>query len=477
MNTRTVTTCSVCGRIKESRRAECEAQGHAVRTETETLRSIGGLSKCCDCPRSKWKTCAHSWYASYKGHRTTLGQFESKPKAEEAFAKMKDAIDNGRPCPCKRCQAARPAPDAPVTLDTLGATYFKEYVNPKTGEKLSHNERIRWDLIMRTEIERPNGARVQFGSLPVKDVTRHDVDAFRKAHLEARTVTVTNAKGHVYEARRGGKSGVRGCLGRLRAFYGWAVDKDYVVETPFRKGGQAVKGLFVHEPERERRLEPGEWEKLFAAANAHLQALMTAAIETGCRVGELLSLQWRQVRFDLNEIHLRAEDTKARRARLLPMSQRLRALLDMRKTAAEKNKAYKPDAFAFGDEIGGQVKSVKTAWENCRLKAHGYKVQREKNGRLTAECREQLRRINLHFHDLRREAGSRFLEGGMPANVVQQFLDHAKLSTTSRYLKINRDGMHAALKRFEKSREKEAADAVPPTVSASDTNTTNGVSH
>jgi integrase len=79
-------------------------------------------------------------------------------------------------------------------------------------------------------------------------------------------------------------------------------------------------------------------------------------------------------------------------------------------------------------------------------------VKREENGRLTAECRRQLGRINLRFHDLRREAGSRFLEGGMAPNFVQKFLDHANISTTSRYLKVDRQGMHAALKRFEEAR-------------------------
>jgi len=39
---------------------------------------------------------------------------------------------------------------------------------------------------------------------------------------------------------------------------------------------------------------------------------------------------------------------------------------------------------------------------------------------------------------------SRFLEGGMAANYVQKFLDHAKLSTTSRYLNVNRDGRRRA---------------------------------
>jgi hypothetical protein len=42
----------------------------------------------------------------------------------------------------------------------------------------------------------------------------------------------------------------------------------------------------------------------------------------------------------------------------------------------------------------------------------------------------------------------------MAPNYVQKFLDHANLSTTSRYLKVERQGMHAALKRFEDEREK-----------------------
>src|SRR5206468_4812307 len=105
--------------------------------------------------------------------------------------------------------------------------------------------------------------------------------------------------------------------------------------------------------------------------------------------------------FDLNEIHFRAEDTKARRKRHLPLSQRLRAVLEMRQTLAEQNEVYKPDAFVFGDDATGeQVKSIKTAWDTARLKAHGFSVKREANGRLTAECRAQLRTINLRFHDL-----------------------------------------------------------------------------
>ena len=81
-------------------------------------------------------------------------------------------------------------------------------------------------------------------------------------------------------------------------------------------------------------------------------------------------------------------------------------------------------------ETGARIKSVKTAWENARLKAHGYEVKQERNARLSAECRRQLADINLHFHDLRREAGSRLLDAGVPLGVIQAFLDHANISTS-----------------------------------------------
>lgn len=450
MNTRTIIVCETCGtKIRAVERAAHD--GHIVTERTETLAALGGLSKRCSHRRKEWgsKKCEHPWYASYKGHRHVLGVFETKPKAEEAFAKLKDTIDNGA---CSLCPQAEPAVDAPVTVEHVGPTYFEKHRNKKSGELLSKNERTRWDLVMRTEIVRANGARVAFGVLPIKGVEQADIEALKDALLTERTVTIKDAKGHTYTAKRGGLVGAHRCLGRVRAFFKWACAKNYRSENPFRPKGEPIEGLFTGEGERDRQVLPDEEGRLFAAANPDLQALMIAARDTACRIGELLSLQWHRVRWDLNEIHLEPKKTKARRSRHLPMTSDLKALLDMRKTAAEKNKAYRPTAFVFGDETGAEIKSVKTAWENCRLKANGYQVKRTKNGKLTAECRAHLNAINLRFHDWRRTAGSRFLAGGMSAHYVQNFLDHANLSTTSRYLKIDQKGMHAALKTFENGR-------------------------
>jgi integrase len=222
-----------------------------------------------------------------------------------------------------------------------------------------------------------------------------------------------------------------GCLLRPRVFYNWALANDHVTQTPFKRGTATVIHMF-EETERDRRLEPGEEERPLPACSPHLRLLVAAALETCCRVSELLTLQWKHVRFDLNEIRLRSENTKARRMRVLPMSQRVQALLDMRRHDPS-GQLWGPDAFVFGNAVGECIHSVDTAW--------------------TAACR-RAEIVGLNFHDLRREAGSRLLEGGMPVHYVQRFLDHANLSTTSRYLKTTRRGMHEALARVEARRNR-----------------------
>jgi integrase len=70
---------------------------------------------------------------------------------------------------------------------------------------------------------------------------------------------------------------------------------------------------------------------LLPACGDHLRVLVDAALETGCRRGELLALQWHQIQFEPRpELWLPAGKTKTGRARRVPISTRLRAILEMR---------------------------------------------------------------------------------------------------------------------------------------------------
>jgi integrase len=391
----------------------------------------GGLRKRCGCPRRNWAKCPHGWHFNFKWrdvhYRLSLDReagtaITSKSDAQAVADRIRIDIRAGR--------FRTVTPGSAATLDQLGDLYFAKRLT-KNGEPLPIYERHRWNLMMRTNIRRANGIAQRFGTIEASALTKHDVEAFQEFHRQVRRETFVDARGRTRMRLRGGPVGANRCLLRLRAFYNWALANEYVAQTPFKRGTATVIHMFK-ETERDRRLEPGEEDRLLAACNPHLRALVTAALETCCRVGELLTLQWKHVRFDLNEIRLPALNTKARRMRVLPISQRLRALLNMR-LHDPSGQVLGPDAFVFGNAVGECIQSVNTAW--------------------TAAC-HRAKIVGLNFHDLRREAGSRLLESGMPEHYVQRFLDHANLSTTSRYLKTTRRGMHEALTRVEERRNR-----------------------
>ena len=75
--------------------------------------------------------------------------------------------------------------------------------------------------------------------------------------------------------------------------------------------------------------------------------------------------------------------------------------------------------------------NVSRAWDTAGLKAQGHIPAWTKTMQLTTLARAALRVIDLHFHDLRHEARSRWIEAGLPIHHVQAMLGHANLAQTS----------------------------------------------
>ena len=222
---------------------------------------------------------------------------------------------------------------------------------------------------------------------------------------------------------------------------------------------------------RNRRLETDEESRLLDVAGPHLQRVIVACLETCCRVGEVLSLQWKEVSLPRREILLKAEKTKTETDRIVPISNRLRAVLEMVRNDPD-GEPFKPSDYVFGDETGQQVKDVKRAWQTAVLKAHGHeltwtwtkKTAKKGSGTLRAESRQAYRAIDLHLHDLRHEAGSRLVEAGWPLHEVQQMLGHANIQQTSTYLNATLKGLHRSMKILDRTRRAAARKTaqVPP---------------
>jgi integrase len=153
------------------------------------------------------------------------------------------------------------------------------------------------------------------------------------------------------------------------------------------------------------------------------------------------------VNLEQRELLIRAENAKDAQVRRLPISTRLQAVLGMARTDPA-GREYPPTAFVFG-LFGQRVRNIKKAWETCVPRAHGYEPKWAKGGKLSEESRSALQRIDLHFHDLRHEAGSRWREAGVPLHHVKELLGHANVSQTDTYLNAGRAALHESIRRFD----------------------------
>ena len=191
--------------------------------------------------------------------------------------------------------------------------------------------------------------------------------------------------------------------------------------------------------------------------------MVEAALETGMQHGEVMSLQWSQVvGLTMNtsqappivtwarrsEIVLTAGKTKTKRDRRIPISTRLKAILEMR--ALDPNGQPHPaEHYVCGNAIGQKVLSIKRAWMTAVMKAHDLEATYDASANLSPASRAAFAQINLHFHDLRREAGSRWLEGAVPLHTVRDWLGHTSIAQTSTYLAGTAQTQHDAMAAYE----------------------------
>jgi len=387
-----------------------------------------GVSKRCQCPRREWSRCVHPWHLAFKrgGNRyrfslsrmaRTLGEPipASKTEAKALADRLRGEIRAGR------TPVARPVPPPDVSGLTFGDVcdrYLVEYAEQYLRQRPAEDALYHIGIIRRTPVPAARRTTIRLDAKPFTEVTTADV----------KTVQATR--------RPYGPVGCNRLMARLRHLFNWSIAEGLTERSPFKRGDVPVVTL-DHRAERERtrRLQPGERTRLLQHANPHLQALIIAALSSGCRRGELLSLQWSQIQSDekgkAKLIVLPASKTKTHDLRVIPVSSELRAVLEMRRTDP-KGDPFPPDAYVFGNAVGEQLVTIKTAWRNtCRR----------------ADIRD------LRFHDLRREFACRLLESAADLHDVRDFLGHANITTTSRYLRSTPVRLAQALERMEAAAE------------------------
>jgi integrase len=367
-----------------------------------------------------------------------------------------------------------------VTFADVVKAYRERYVNVPTRRKSAIAMfNVHLNMLLRASVPTAKDTTTKLEDIPIAAITKAHVEAIRAARRAELAKAHEAWKGDEAAAKatrkvrrpgaKDGEVGINRLLARLRHVFSWAVEEGYVDASPFKKGGVTVIRL-EHRAEspRTRRLEPdqtdpktgdvareGEERRLLKHAGPHLRALIVAALNTGCRQGELLSLEWWQVRLDdkglARELHLPATHTKTHEARVIPIGPRLRAELAMRRHAPD-GQDLPLTARVFGNEVGEPVTTIREAWEET----------------CTAAGIE-----DLHFHDLRREFACRLLEAKTDLHDVREFLGHANITTTSTYLRSTSARLARALDRLDPEPQPAATPTTAPSSPDSHTIRTN----
>src|SRR5436305_852967 len=239
---------------------------------------------------------------------------------------------------------------------------------------------------IRTERNRVLAWAREFGNRPLGQITRTEIEAWRREKMaRCRPATINRD------------------LSRLRRMFSLAVEWELLEESP-------MAGIrFLRENNaRTRYLSLEECQRLIASCIApHIRALVTVALHSGMRLGEILDLHWYDLDFASGFILVR--DSKNGESRHVPMDATLFALF----------RAYprRPGTdLVFSSRCGGRIVDVRSGFLNSCKRAE-----------LT----------DLHFHDLRHTFASQFVMAAADLYILKEILGHKSLAMAARYAHVS----------------------------------------
>lgn len=171
-----------------------------------------------------------------------------------------------------------------------------------------------------------------------------------------------------------------------------------------------VKKIIMGSKQRDRRLEPGEYDSLMKESEGDwLSAAIDIAIESAMRQSEIHRLKWSDIDEDAEVIHLWRKDKHAEGGR---SKHKIPLLKGVR------------EALTRHSNVLGQEERL-------------FKVERAASiSDKFAKVRAKLNLEDLRFHDLRHEAISRLFERGMRVEQVRVISGHRTLDQLSRYVNL-----------------------------------------
>ena len=322
-----------------------------------------------------------SWYYDFvcNGERFSgrIGPV-SKTSAKEELARRKTAVIEGKLNPGR------------VRRSPLFRDFAEEFKSNKASElRQSSLKRIEFSLKPLTE---------KFGLKHLNDISSFEIEKYRKERKDSGKADAT----------------INRELQALRHLFNKAIAWGKAHQNPVSQ----VK-LRKEENSRVRFLSDEEETCLLQACGPTLRAIVVAALNTGFRRGELLSLYWSDVDFVHSLITVQGAYAKNGERRTIPMNGELRRLLTSLKANADNT------GNVFLNSNGEAYRLVSTVFD---------------------EAVERANITDFHFHDLRHTFASRLIMAGVDLRTVQVLMGHKTINMTLRYSHLSPDHLRGLWK-------------------------------
>lgn len=198
-----------------------------------------------------------------------------------------------------------------------------------------------------------------------------------------------------------------------------------VPKIPHLEENNIRKGFFEHEP----------YLKIRAELPEEFRPVLTFGYYTGCRLGEILLLEWSQVDLLEREIRLEPGTTKNDEGRTIPLIDELYATLVMQEQVRDQKHPNCPWVF-FRYRTGKRIRNFRYQWVQACWRA-GFWQGDKKTGK-----------PSVLFHDLRRTGVRNLVRAGVPERVAMMISGHKTRSVFDRYNIIDKRDLKEAARRL-----------------------------
>jgi site-specific recombinase XerD len=243
---------------------------------------------------------------------------------------------------------------------------------------------------------------LQFGGRLLAELKRRDIEqylAMRKS--EGRTTATCNRE-----------------LCCLKNMLRKAVDWEYLEANP----AGSIKQQRETPPQFEILTE-AEIGSMLNCSAGHLRVLLTVAVHTGMRRGELFKLDWSDVKFDdSGRGQIRIRDSKNHDTRHIPMNTVVVSALKSHPRRVSKGILC---PLVFSGDAGNAVTTVTKGYKGALKRAGIYR--------------------HVRFHDLRHTFASHLVMKGVDLRTVASLLGHRDIKMTMRYAHLAPEHLQAAV--------------------------------